>query len=372
MTPTSPKPRARDHGVIFSGEIGAFNAITDVAGVRVGHRTVIEDAGGASVRTGVTSIVIGDPGETTGVPAALFAFNGTGEMTGSHVVEETGALFGPVLLTGTLNIGPARDGALLWAKKHIASPAERFSRIIPVVAETFDGRLHDAWGLHLKPQHALEALDGAAAGPVAEGSVGGGTGMISFGFKGGIGSSSRLVEFGGAKHAVGVLAQCNFGKREELTVRGAPVGRLIDDLQPEGIELSAHDRASLIVIIATDAPFDATGLKRLARRAALGMGRLGVSGDSTSGDIFLAFSTATRIELGGEQTNRIDAAAPGSIDAFALAVVESVEEAIVNALFAGETMAGNGGAVVHGLPQKRAAEIVREWNACPAHSSVRP
>ena len=315
------------------------------------------------MRTGVTAIVAGATAEMTGLPAACFAFNGTGEMTGAHVIEETGALFGPILLTGTLNVGAARDGALLWAKETIADPEMRFSRILPVVAETFDGRLNDAWGLHLQPQHAVEALDAAADGPVVEGAVGGGTGMICFGFKGGVGTASRRVSFGGRDYAVGALAQCNFGKREELVIRGAPVGQAITDLQPEGIELTAQDRASLIVIIATDAPFDATGLKRLARRAALAMGRLGGAGEATSGDIFLAFSTAARIRLAGEEPNIVPSIPPGSIDPFSFAVVQSTEEAIVNALFAGETMTGRAGATVHGLPRERAAAIVRGKSA---------
>lgn len=363
--------RARDYGLAFDGEPGALNTITDVAGVRVGHCTLVSGDGAAAVRSGVTAVVAGAADEAAGLPAAVFAFNGTGEMTGAHLIEETGALFGPVLLTGTLNVGAARDGALKWAQKVIADPTLRFSRILPVVAETFDGRLHDAWGLHLKPEHAVAALDDAASGPVAEGAVGGGTGMICFGFKGGVGTASRRVRFGASDYAVGALAQCNFGKREELVIRGAPIGRLIADLRPEGIELTAQDRASLIIVIATDAPFDSSGLKRLARRAALGMGRLGGAGEATSGDIFLAFSTASRIALSGEKPNHIAAIPPGALDPFAAAIVQAVEEAIVNALFASETMTGRAGAVVHGLPNERAAAIVREWSARASHSSSR-
>ncbi|MDT9598810.1 DmpA family aminopeptidase [Sphingosinicella rhizophila] len=355
-----PTGRARDFGVPFEGEAGPFNSITDVDGIRVGHRTLIEGSGADAVRTGVSAIVFGPPDRISGISAGLFVFNGTGEMTGSHLVEESGALFGPILLSGTLSVGAARDGALVWAKKHLPSASDRFSRILPVVAETFDGRLHDAWGFHLKPEHAVEALDQANEGPVQEGAVGGGTGMIAFGFKGGIGTASRKLRFGEADYVVGTLAQCNFGRREELTIRGTPIGRLIDDLLPEGIELTNQDRGSLIVIIATNAPFDASGLKRLARRAALGMGRLGVCGDATSGDIFLAVSTAAEIALDGESSNRVENIPPGSLDPFAVATVDAVEEAIINALFAGETMEGCGGSLVHGLPNARVASLLKD------------
>jgi L-aminopeptidase/D-esterase-like protein len=366
----SQKKRARDYGLQFPGEPGALNAITDVARVRVGYRTLLEGQGERAVRTGVTAIVVDPATETAGSPAGIFSFNGTGEMTGSHLIEETGALFGPVLMTGTLNVGAARDGALLWAKKTIAEPEERFSRILPVVAETFDGRLHDAWGFHLKPEHAVDALERAASGAIEEGAVGGGAGMISFGFKGGVGTASRTIAFGPKRYAIGVLAQCNFGMRQDLTILGAPVGRWINDLQPEGVELTAQDRASLIVVIATDAPFDAGGLKRLARRATIAMGRLGSAGEATSGDIFLAFSTAARIRLGGDEPNIIPAIPPASLDPFAKGAVEAVEEALVNALFAGETMRGRAGALVHGMPNERVAELVRK-DAVRPHSAER-
>jgi L-aminopeptidase/D-esterase-like protein len=195
--------------------------------------------------------------------------------------------------------------------------------------------------------------------------------MICFGFKGGVGTASRRIPFGGKNYVLGALAQCNFGKREELVMRGAPVGRMISDLQPEGVELTNEDRASLIVVIATDAPFDAVGLKRLARRAALGMGRLGGAGEATSGDIFLAFSTASRIRLNGEEPNLIPSIPPAMLDPFSLAVVQATEEAIVNALFAGETMKGRACALVHGLPRERAAALIRDWNARAPHSSNR-
>lgn len=360
--PSGPGGRARDFGVRFDGEAGPLNAITDVEGIRIGHRTLIENDGAHAVRTGVSAIVFGPPDRISGIPAGLFVFNGTGEMTGSHLVEETGALFGPILLSGTLSVGAARDGALMWAKKHLPCAADRFSRILPVVAETFDGRLHDAWGLHLKPAHAVEALDGAKGGPVQEGAVGGGTGMIAFGFKGGIGTASRTLRFGDADYVVGVLAQCNFGRREELNIRGLPIGRLVDDLLPKGVELTGQDRGSLIVVVATNAPFDASGLKRLARRATLGMGRLGVSGDATSGDIFLAVSTASAIALAGDSPNLVKVIPPASLDPFAIATVDAVEEAIVNALFAGQTMEGCDGSVVHGLPNERVAALLKKWD----------
>ncbi|MBB4633148.1 P1 family peptidase [Sphingosinicella soli] len=350
------KGRARDFGVCFQGAPGPFNAVTDVPGIKIGHHQLVA---GEDVRTGVTAIVIDAPDAASGVPAALFSFNGTGEMTGSHLIEEIGVLFGPVLTTGTLNVGAARDGALQWARRHVTDADRRFSRILPVVAETFDGRLHDAWGLHLKPEHALAALEAARGGAVEEGAVGGGTGMIAFGFKGGIGTASRLVRFGEGTFSVGVLAQCNYGRREELTICGVPVGRLIADLKPEGIDAGdTPESASLIVIVATDAPLDAVGLKRLARRAALGMGRTGVTGDAGSGDIFLAISTAHRVTLGGETLNAMAVVPPLSLDPFSEATVQAVEEALINALFAGETMRGQNGALVYGLPRERAAQLI--------------
>jgi L-aminopeptidase/D-esterase-like protein len=267
------------------------------------------------------------------------------------------------LLTGTLNVGSVRDGALQWARDNIAIQSDRFTRILPVVAETFDGRLHDAWNYAFDPQLAAEAITAAKGGFVAEGAVGGGTGMISFGFKGGIGTSSRLVAFGEKQYTVGALAQCNFGFREALTILGAPVGRAIGDLQPVGVELDDAAHSSLIVVIATDAPFDAISLKRIARRAVLGMGRLGGAGEATSGDIFLAFSTAARIKLDGIQPNVISSVPPASFDPFAIASVDAVEEAIINALFAGTTMDGNDGSRVYALPPERAATIIRQWHA---------
>ncbi|MEM9171054.1 MAG: P1 family peptidase [Pseudomonadota bacterium] len=288
--------RARDLGVPFDGDPGPLNAITDVAGVSVGHVSLTR----GRARTGATAVFPRDKAAADGVAAGYFAFNGTGELTGAHFIEEFGAFFGPVVLTGTLGVGAARDGILQWTKDEIADADARFSRILPVVGETYDGALSDAWSFPLKPGHVVEALRKARPGPVEEGAVGGGVGMVAYEFKGGIGTASRAVRFDAqTTYTVGVLVQTNHGRRSQLRVAGAPVGRMIADLRPVGAPAaSAEGDGSIIVLIATDAPLLPSQLKRLARRATVGMARTGGEGSSLSGDIFLAFSTANPVALG--------------------------------------------------------------------------
>jgi len=357
MTPVS-QPRARDLGIPFDGEPGAQNAITDVAGLTVGHCTVTH---GDTVRTGVTALFPLGHEARDGVPAAVFAFNGTGEMTGAHQISEYGGFFGPVLLTGTLGVGTTSQAYLRWVARQTTDDDLRFTRILPVVAETWDGNLHDAWGFALQPEHVWQALDTARSGPVAEGNVGGGNGMICHGFKGGVGTASRRFEQCGHQHTVGVLVQANHGLRDDLLLAGLPAGRWIQGGTPE---LPA-DRAaapvaladgSIIVVVATDVPLHASQLARVAKRATVGVARTGGFGGTLSGEIFLAFSTAPagRVTVGEEVAK--DQQAPGAmhpgdaLDPLFHATAWAVEEAIVNALVAADTMTGLHGLLIHRLP----------------------
>jgi L-aminopeptidase/D-esterase-like protein len=357
MTPVS-QPRARDLGIPFDGEPGAQNAITDVAGLTVGHCTVTH---GDAVRTGVTALFPLGREARDGVPAAVFAFNGTGEMTGAHQISEYGGFFGPVLLTGTLGVGTTSQAYLRWVARQTTDDDLRFTRILPVVAETWDGNLHDAWGFALQPEHVWQALDAARSGPVAEGNVGGGNGMICHGFKGGVGTASRRFEQCGHQHTVGVLVQANHGLRDDLLLAGLPAGRWIQGGTPD---LPA-DRAaapvaladgSIIVVVATDVPLHASQLARVAKRATVGVARTGGFGGTLSGEIFLAFSTAPagRVTVGEEMAK--DQQAPGAthpgdvLDALFHATAWAVEEAIVNALVAADTVTGLHGLRIHRLP----------------------
>lgn len=355
-------PRARDIGIIFDGEPGTLNAITDLPGVEVGHVTL--DDGRA--RTGATVVFPLGKDAEEGVSAAYFAFNGTGELTGAHFIEEFGAFFGPVTLTGTLGVGEARDGVLEWTAKHFDGDDDvKFSRVLPVVGETYDGGLNDAWSFPLTAQNVVDALDSARSGPVEEGSVGGGTGMVAYGFKGGIGTSSRIARYGeDAAFTVGVLVQANHGARDQLVVDGIDVGKIITDLQPVRPPKSDTERdGSIIILIGTDAPLLPGQLKRLARRAAIGMGRTGGQGDSLSGDIFLAFSTTNKVTLGASVPATYASLPNEALDPMFDAVVEATEEAILNALVAAEDMPGGRGGFVHELPEERIRAIVQSAKA---------
>jgi D-aminopeptidase len=360
------KSRARDLGVPFPGRPGPRNAITDVAGVMVGHATLIRGAGKlvpgqGPVRTGVTAVWPRGVGQVESVMAGYFTLNGTGEMTGTHIIEEFGTFTGPVMLTATLSVGVVRDAVITWARQNVSDRNALFYFSLPVVAETWDGYLNDAHGQHIRPEDVFAALSGASDGPVPEGSVGGGTGMTAFGFKGGIGTASRRVATKAGKYMVGVLTQVNFGRREQLLVAGVPVGEEIKELRPSR-QTELEMSSSVIILVATDAPFLPGQLKRLARRATMGLARTGSTAHHSSGDIFLAFSTAslpTPLEDGRHNFTFV----PNQfIDPFFDAVTFATEEAIINALVAAETMRGVNGVTVHGLPHGRLQEVLRHYH----------
>lgn len=350
--------RARELGIPFQGDTGSLNSITDVKGVQVGHRTLnydldLEDGGTACVRTGVTSVLpLGPLSKGAGVFAGCHVLNGCGEMTGTHWVEESGFLYGPVVTTNTYSVGVAHEAAIRWA-----SSLDFETGGLPVVAETWDGYLNDIQGFHVKHEHVLEALNSAHGGRVEEGCVGGGTGMVCHGFKGGIGTSSRIVsqrEIGG-EHVVGVLVQANHGRREQLTIAGVPVGRLLS-IRSE----NESDAGSIIVVAATDAPLLPHQLKRLARRVSLGVARVGSTSGNSSGDIFIAFSTAhdSVRDAGGYVEARY---LPNSfMNPLFEATAQATEEAIVNALTSAHTMVGAKGRVVEALPSDRVVQILRD------------
>src|SRR5277367_4406276 len=296
-TPT--KPRARDLEIPFDGTPGPLNAITDVAGVTVGHTTLISgegklEVGKGPIRTGVTAILPrGNNSMMDPVFAGTFSQNGNGEMTGTAWVEESGFLEGPVMITNTHSVGVVRDAVIQWRVTHGQPDASGYWWSLPVVAETWDGWLNDINGFHVKPEHAFHAIDSAHSGPVEEGAVGGGTGMVCSGYKGGIGTSSRRLSEKEGGYTVGVLVQCNFGSRQNLRVAGIPVGREISSEDPYAYQPSKiSEQGSIIIVIATDAPLISSQLKRLARRATLGLGRDGSISGNGSGDLFIAFSTA--------------------------------------------------------------------------------
>jgi L-aminopeptidase/D-esterase-like protein len=351
-------PRARELGVPFDGTPGPENAVTDVAGVEVGHVTLkSEGETEPVVRTGVTALLPrGRAGVADPVYAGVATLNGNGEMTGTHWIEEGGFLEGPILLTNTHSVGVVRDAAVAWMQTRRAGESREDWWSLPVVAETWDGWLSDIDGFHVRAEHAIAALDSARGGPVAEGSVGGGTGMIGFEFKGGIGTSSRITSSAGAPRRVGALAQVNFGLRPLLTIAGVPVGREI----PEGAPLS-RDGGSIIVLLATDAPLLPHQCRRMARRAALGIARTGGIAANSSGDLFLAFSTGNRGVWAARETYRAEAVANEAMTPLFAAAVEATEEAIVNALVAGETTSGPRGRVVPALPHARLRDVLARY-----------
>jgi D-aminopeptidase len=354
--------RARDLGVPFEGTPGKLNAITDVRGVEVGQTTLVEGegklvVGQGPVRTGVTAIFpLGKANSDTPVPAAVYSFNGNGEMTGAEWVEESGFLEGPVLLTNTHSIGVTRDAVVEWGTRKFPD-TEHFS--LPVVAETWDGELNDINGFHVKKEDVFSALDRAATGPVEEGNAGGGTGMRAFGFKAGIGTASRLISIGEDRLCLGVLVQANFARRDNLVVAGVPVGKEIGDLLPV-YHKEFEKEGSILVVIATDAPLLPNQLKRLAKRAALGVARTGGISTNSSGDLFIAFSTAVPAPVGTRQqwsTLRND-----ELDPLLTAVPQATEEAIVNALVAAKTMKGINNNTFFALPHERLREVLRKYN----------
>jgi L-aminopeptidase/D-esterase-like protein len=360
------KPRARDLGVPFEGNTGTYNAITDVPGVLVGYTTLISgngkrEVGSGPVRTGVTAVLPRGRDFRDAVFAGWFALNGNGEMTGTAWIDESGFLEGPIMITNTYSVGVVRDAVIAWQFDHDNHPE---SWGLPVVAETHDGDLNDISGLHVKPEHAFRAIDTATSGSIAEGNVGGGTGMVSYEFKGGTGTSSRRLGDSAGGHTVGVLVQANHGRRYQLQIAGVPVGREITEhsRQAEGAAMFG-DAGSIIIVVATDAPLLPHQLKRLARRAALGLARTGAMGYNGSGDIFIAFSTANpgaQEPAAGYAT--LTALRNDAMDPLIYATVLATEEAIVNALVAAETMTGADDRTVHALPHDRLRAVLKKYN----------
>jgi len=356
--------------VPFDGTPGAANAITDVAGVTVGHSTIISGEGAlrvgqGPVRTGVTAILPrGRDSMARPSFAGWFSQNGNGEMTGTTWIEESGFLEGPVMITNTHSVGVVRDAVIQWRIKSGPPDASGYWWSLPVVAETYDGVLNDINGFHVKERHAFEALDGAQGGAVPEGNVGGGTGMVCYGFKGGIGTSSRVVKGGEGSYTVGVLVQANFGRRSQLMVAGVPVGREIPQPAQAAVldDPVRGDLGSIIIVVATDAPLLPHQLKRLARRATLGMGRTGGTSGNGSGDIFIAFSTANTEAFKGSGLATLQMVSNEEISPIFDATVQATEEAIINALVAAETMTGADNRRVERLPHDRLREALRTYN----------
>jgi L-aminopeptidase/D-esterase-like protein len=359
------KPRARDLGVPFQGTPGPFNAITDVRGVHVGHATLIRGEGALQVgqgpvRTGVTVILPRAKNPADPAFAGWFALNGNGEMTGTTWIEESGFLEGPISITNTHSVGTVRDAIIAWQVERGAA-FQPWS--LPVVAETYDGSLNDINGFHVKAEHVLEAIESASSGPVAEGNVGGGTGMRCLGFKCGVGTSSRVTQ-AASVYTVGVLVQANFGGGRQLTVAGAPVGReIFGDRRARLAEPpSGSERGSIIIVVATDAPLLPHQLKRIARRASLGVARTGGTASNGSGDIFVAFSTANTGAASAQPTANITLLSNSQISTLFEATVEATEEAIINALVAAETMVGRDGNRSEALSHDQLQEILQRYN----------
>jgi D-aminopeptidase len=357
------KPRARDLGVAFEGTPGPLNAITDVAGVAVGQSTIIRGEGAlrvgeGPVRTGVTAVVPrGKATDSDPVFAGVFDLNGAGELTGAHWIEESGFLEGPVMLTNTHSVGAVHEGTIAWRVKRGAPDATGYWWSNPTVGETWDGELNDINGFHVKQANVFEALDSARSGPVAEGNVGGGTGMICFGFKGGIGTSSRRLAEAAGGYTVGVLVQCNCGRKRDLLLAGVPVGA---EIQGKGAR--EEDSGSILIVVATDAPLVGHQLKRLARRASLGLARTGSRSGNGSGDLFLAFSTANPGAARTTGTVSVTMLPNDRMDRLFAATVEATEEAIVNAMVAAQTMTGINGYTVEALPHDELRRILKKYN----------
>jgi D-aminopeptidase len=357
-------PRARDLGVPFEGRPGALNAITDIAGVQVGHVTLIEDrVDGSKVRTGVTAI-LPRGAETAQLPvfAGWFALNGNGEMTGTAWIDESGQLEGPVMLTNTHSVGVVRDALIAYRVKAGDADASGYWWSLPVVAETWDGHLNDINGFHVRAAHAVDAIANAQAGPVAEGSVGGGTGMICHEYKCGIGTSSRRTRSGGREYLVGVLVQANYGLRDSLRIAGVPVGaHLRNDRIYSEPDPAAGDTGSIIIVVATDAPLLPHQLKRMARRAGMGLARMGSYAGNGSGDIFLAFSTARAKASAESRLSSAEFLGNDDLDPLFEATVQATEEAIVNAMIAARDMQGHEGHYARAIDHRDLVRLLKRF-----------
>ena len=376
------KPRGRNLGIPFEGSPGPLNAITDVAGVEVGYTTLISGEGALQrgrgpIRTGVTAILPRGKAKPDPVFGAWFTLNAAGEMTGTTWLEERGFLEGPILITNTHSVGVVRDAAIDWMLRN----GWKFDWTTPVVAETYDGGLNDINGFHVTKEHAFAALDDAKGGAVAEGNLGGGTGMICHQFKGGTGTASRRRTVQSGTYTIGVLVQCNYGSRAQLRIAGVPVGAEITDLLPclvpvpgvpeppaarrcvdgSGGRLDAPGDGSIIIVVATDAPLLPHQLKRLAKRASLGIGRMGGTASNGSGDIFVAFSTANpSADVSG--IANVQLLGNDQLSPLFEAAVQATEEAITNTLVAAETMTGADGFRVFGLPHARLQTVMQKYN----------
>jgi D-aminopeptidase len=350
-SPPKHRARARDLGIPFDGVAGPLNAITDVAGVEVGHATIIRGHGARSVRTGVTAILPRGRRDLSPCFAACHVLNGNGEMTGTAWIEESGWLTSPILITNTHSVGVVRDAVIAWRLRRgpMIQPW-----MMPVVGETWDGFLNDTNGFHVKASHASAALDGARPGRVAEGCAGGGTGMIGYGFKGGIGTASRRIDRAADGWTLGVLVQLNCGRMHELMIAGRAVGRMLSPTPRAGAK---PERGSIIIVAATDAPLLPHQLKRIARRLTMGLARTGSVSGNGSGDLFLAFSTARATPAGNARTVTTRMVPEGRIDPLFTATVQACEEAIVNALVAAESMTGLNGRSIEAIPHDRLREI---------------
>ena len=372
--------RARDIGIPLEGTAGTLAAITDVPGVTVGHVTIVRGAGKlvvgkGPVRTGVTAIFPRGQRDLDPVFAGWFSLNGNGEMTGTAWIDDYGLLVYPIAITNTNSVGTVRDAVIEWGRTRLP---DAFNCCLPVVAETWDGDLSDIYGFHVTKEHAFQAMERAVPGPVAEGNVGGGTGMICLGFKGGIGTASRRLSDRHGGYTVGVLVQCNFGQRRLLRIAGVPVGQEITEPRecyegpgldsshaaercPTGVTRPEKDEGSIIAVVATDAPLLPHQLRRVARRAALGIGRMGGIAGAGSGDLFIAFSTASTGTPGEKGVRAVGMLGDERIDPVYEATVQATEEAIINAMLAAKTMRGADNYVVPALPHDRLKEVLRKY-----------
>jgi D-aminopeptidase len=377
----APPQRARDLGIILDGTAGPLDAITDVQGVMVGHTTIVRGSGPlrvgeGPVRTGVTAVFPRGRDDLAPVFAGWFNLNGNGEMTGTAWLDDYALLLYPITITNTNSVGVVRDAVIEWGRTRVPGV---FNCCLPVVAETWDGDLNDIYGFHVKREHVFAAFDSARSGPVPEGNVGGGTGMQCLGFKGGIGTASRRLSVRSGGFTVGVLVQCNFGLRRQLRIAGAPVGQEITDLEPcydtrrrlardlEAMRCPAgrdqpREQGSIIVVIATDAPLLPHQLRRVARRAALGIGRMGGTSGAGSGDLFLAFSTTSTGDSDSSRVVPLKMLRDDRIDPIYEATVQATEAAIINALLAASTMTGADDLRVSALPHDRLRSILRKYH----------
>ena len=367
----SQKPRARDIGVQFEGTTGKFNAITDVKGVEVGHSTIIigsgkNEIGKGPVRTGVTAIFPRGK-KFNPVYANWYSLNGNGEMTGTTWVTESGFLETPIMITNTNSVGVVRDAVLKWFVDTNWYGDDQWWYTYPVVGETYDGFLNDIYGFHVQEKHVYEAIENAKSGPVAEGNIGGGTGMLTLGFKGGIGTSSRKVKINNKTYTLGAIVQSNFGSKRNLTISGVPIGKELKDTLNLVFNASPANKrqegaGSIIVIVATDAPLFPHQLKRIAHRIPLGIGAVGGRGSNGSGDIFLAFSTANPKAFNRKNSGTVKTFPNDKISPLFEATVQVVEESIVNAMIAAETMEGINNNKAYALPHGKLMEILKKYN----------